>query len=189
MVGAGSCGLAVGVAASNAGLSCVIFDRGCVVNSLVGHPLRLSGCEADTRWEAHPYFDQDCVVIGGRNSAAEVSLDLWRAGARVTVVHFLDEFDTGMKPWVRPDIENRIREGSIAARFRTRTTEIGLDYVVLRSEENGKFHGDTARWRGRARACADSGWEPGRCCRCSGTWVIGRRQRTRDLPRLPYGSN
>jgi thioredoxin reductase (NADPH) len=88
--------------------------------------------------EAHPYYDQDCLIIGGGNSAVEAALDLWRTGARVTLVHFLDGLDPGVKPWVRPDIENRIREGSITARFRMRVTEIGNDSVTVRSESDGK---------------------------------------------------
>ncbi|NIR43728.1 MAG: YpdA family putative bacillithiol disulfide reductase [Gemmatimonadetes bacterium] len=232
IVGAGPCGLAVGAAARRAGLSSIIFDRGCVVNALVGYPLNMTffstpenleigdvpfvtrdvkptrhealtyyrrvagyfeldvrqyeevldveGAAADfwvkTRMrdgteagyparniviatgrfdtpnllgvpgedlpkvthyyrEAHPYYDQACLVVGGGNSAAEAALDLWRSGARVTLVHFLDEFDPGVKPWVRPDIENRIREGSIAARFRTRVHEIGPDFVTLQRED------------------------------------------------------
>ena len=234
VIGAGPCGLAVGVAAKSAGLAYALFDRGNVAHSLVGFPfgmtffstaekLEIGGLpfvcsgEKPTREdalkyyrrvaqhheleiraytevldvqgergdftlstrkrsgeeithrarhvvvatgnfdtpnlldvpgeelpkvahyyrEAHPYFDQDCLVIGGGNSAVEAALDLHRAGARVTMAHFLSEFDSGLKSWVRPDIENRIKEGSIPARFRTRVAEIGPDYVMLRSEENG----------------------------------------------------
>jgi thioredoxin reductase (NADPH) len=236
VVGAGPCGLAAGVAASRAGLSCLLLDRGCVVNSLVGYPIRMTffstpenleigdipficaagkptrdealayyrrvaqhfgldvrmyveviGVEgvkgdfmirtrgrdgADSTYrarniavatgyfdmpnllevpgedlpkvthyyrEAHPYFDQDCLVVGGGNSAVEAALDLWRTGARVTLAHFLDDFDPGVKPWVRPDIENRVQENSIKALFRTRVTEIGADYVNVRSEEDGRI--------------------------------------------------
>jgi thioredoxin reductase (NADPH) len=236
VVGAGPCGLAAGVAASRAGLSCLLLDRGCVVNSLVGYPIRMTffstpenleigdvpficsagkptrdealsyyrrvaqhfgldvrmyeevlgveGVKGDFRIqsrgrgeveatyrarnvaiatgyfdmpnlmnvpgeelpkvthyyrEAHPYFDQDCLVVGGGNSAVEAALDLWRTGARVTLVHFLEDFDSGVKPWVRPDIENRVKESSIRGLFRTRVTEIGADYVTLRGEEDGRI--------------------------------------------------
>ena len=57
--------------------------------------------------EGHEAFDQDVVVVGGGNSAAEAALDLWRAGARVTLVHFGPTFDKKIKPWVLPDFENR----------------------------------------------------------------------------------
>ena len=56
-------------------------------------------------------FDQDVVVVGGGNSAAEAALDLWRAGARVTLVHFGPTFDKKIKPWVLPDFENRDEGG------------------------------------------------------------------------------
>lgn len=67
----------------------------------------------------------------------ETALDLWRAGARVTLVHVFETLDEGVKPWVRPDIENRIEEGAITAHFRTRVAEIAPGHVVLKSEENG----------------------------------------------------
>lgn len=87
--------------------------------------------------EGHPYYRQDVVVIGAGNSAVEAALDIWRAGARVTLVHFLDELDGGVKPWIRPDIENRIANGEIEARWNTRVTEILPDRVVLRDERTG----------------------------------------------------
>jgi bacillithiol disulfide reductase len=74
--------------------------------------------------EGHPAFDQDVVVVGGGNSAAEASLDLWRAGARVTLVHFGPTFDKKIKPWVLPDLQNRMKERAISARWDSRVTEI-----------------------------------------------------------------
>jgi len=74
--------------------------------------------------EAHPYWDQDVVVIGGKNSAAEAALDLFRAGARVTIVHRGREMGKSLKYWVKPDIENRIHAGEIRALFRTSVTRI-----------------------------------------------------------------
>lgn len=87
--------------------------------------------------EGHPYYDQDCIVIGAGNSAVEAALDLHRSGARVTLVHFLDHLDSGVKPWILPDIENRLRKGEIAVRWKTRVTEILPDRVRLRHEESG----------------------------------------------------
>ncbi len=87
--------------------------------------------------EGHPYFDQDVVVIGAGNSAVEAALATWRAGARVTLVHFLDGLDPGVKPWVRPDMENRLEKGEIDARWRTRVTAILADRVRLRDEVSG----------------------------------------------------
>lgn len=81
--------------------------------------------------EAHPYQDTDVVVIGGKNSAAEAALDLWRHGARVTLVYRGAQMHHHVKYWVRPDIENRIKAGEIAAYFNSTVQEIGSDHVVL----------------------------------------------------------
>ena len=62
--------------------------------------------------EPHAYWRQDVVVIGGKNSAAEAALDLYRAGANVTLVHRRAELGSTIKYWVRPDIENRIKAES-----------------------------------------------------------------------------
>jgi thioredoxin reductase (NADPH) len=74
--------------------------------------------------DAHPYWNQDVVVIGGKNSAAEAALDLFRGGARVTLVHRQPEMGKSLKYWVKPDIENRIRAGEIQALFSTSVTRI-----------------------------------------------------------------
>ena len=83
--------------------------------------------------EPHPYFDSDVVVIGGKNSAAEAALDLWRHGARVTLVHRGAQMHSHVKYWVRPDIENRIKAGEITAYFNSTVAEINDDCVVLRT--------------------------------------------------------
>lgn len=88
--------------------------------------------------ESAPYYDQDVLVVGGGNSAVEAALDLFRSGARVTLVHFAASLDDGVKPWVRPDIEGRIRNGEIRALFRHRVAEIRQREVVLRSEADGE---------------------------------------------------
>lgn len=233
VVGAGPCGIAVGVAARHEGLSCVLFDRGAVTQSMMEHPtyttyfsgpekleldglpfttagdkptrrealryyrrvaayheLRIhqyeevleirpvdGGFEVATRardgdhvyrarsvviatgyydtprplgipgaelpkvthyfTEPFPYFDQDVVVIGGGNSAADAALTIWREGARVTLVHLFDELDPGVKPWVRPDIDNRIKEGSIPALWRHRVVEIRPREVVVEPVDGG----------------------------------------------------
>lgn len=89
--------------------------------------------------EGHPYFDQDCVVIGAGNSAVDVALDLYRWGARPTLVHFADVLDPGVKPWILPDINNRIKNGEIGVRWKTRVIEIKPNSVILRSEETGEI--------------------------------------------------
>jgi thioredoxin reductase (NADPH) len=83
--------------------------------------------------EGHEAFDQDVVVVGGGNSAAEAALDLWRSGARVTLVHFGPTFDKKIKPWVLPDFENRAKEGSIGTRWDSRVKCIEPDAVVITS--------------------------------------------------------
>jgi thioredoxin reductase (NADPH) len=234
VIGAGPCGLAAGIAARRAGMSCVLFDRGCVVSSISGYPthmtffstadrLEVGGVPfvvvgerptrreairyyqrltrefdldvrqyeeihdvrrdgdlfvlssvtskgAECRYEArnivvatgyfdspnmlavpgedlpkvghtytegHIFFDQDCVVIGGGNSAVDAALELHRWGARVTIVHFGDTLDPNVKPWVRPDIDARIRNGEIVARYSARVLEIRTASVVLRDEHTG----------------------------------------------------
>lgn len=234
VIGAGPCGIAVGVAARELGLACVLFDRGAVTQAMMDHPTYttyFSGPEkleiADipfttagdkpTRREAlryyrkvvayfgldvrqyedvlrvegerggfalhtrradgsehvhrarnvviatgyydtprlldvpgadlpkvvhyfkepYPYFDQDVVVVGGGNSAADAALTTWREGARVTIVHLFDQLDRGVKPWVRPDIDNRIAEGVIRALWRHRVVEIRWREVVVESLDTG----------------------------------------------------
>jgi thioredoxin reductase (NADPH) len=84
--------------------------------------------------DAHPYYRQRVVVVGGKNSAAEAALELFRAGAHVTLVHRHAALGESIKYWVRPDIENRIKAGSIAARFETRVVEIRPTEVVVERE-------------------------------------------------------
>ena len=83
--------------------------------------------------EGHEAFDQDAVVVGGGNSAAEAALDLWRAGARVTLVHFGPTFDKRIKPWILPDLQNRMKEGAITARWHSRVKSIEPGVVVIDS--------------------------------------------------------
>ncbi len=235
VVGAGPCGIAVGVAARDRGLRCVLFDRGAVTQAMMDHPtyttyfsgpekleiagvpfttagdkptrrealryyrkvvayfgiqvrqyeevVSVDGAAGDFRvrtrrrdgpegeWRAravviatgyydtprrldvpgadlpkvlhyfqdpYPFFDQDVVVVGGGNSAADAALVTWREGARVTVVHLFDALDRGVKPWVRPDIDNRIAEGAIPALWRHRVVEIRWREVVVESLDTGE---------------------------------------------------
>jgi thioredoxin reductase (NADPH) len=235
VVGAGPCGVAAGAAARKAGLSTVLFDKGCITQSLIGYPYymqyfstaekleiggipftipdprpsrreavtyyrrvveaydldvrqyeevtsitgragdfvvrtrRKSGTEAETRcaavaiatggfgepnWigvpgeqlpkvlhyyrEPYPFYDQDVLIVGGRNSAVEAALELYRNRTRVTLVHFEPTLDPGVKPWVIPDITNRLKSGEIASYFRHRVAEIKPESVVLREEGTGR---------------------------------------------------
>ncbi|HXX27554.1 MAG TPA: YpdA family putative bacillithiol disulfide reductase [Terriglobales bacterium] len=81
--------------------------------------------------EPHPYFDLDVLVIGGKNSAAISSLDLWRHGARVTLVYRGSRMHSHVKYWILPDIENRVRNGEITAYFNSTVEQIGPDYVIV----------------------------------------------------------
>jgi thioredoxin reductase (NADPH) len=252
VVGAGPCGLAVGVAAKERGLSCVIFDRGAVTSSVYRYPtyttffsgpekLEISGVpfttagDKPTRREAlryyrklvtyfgldvrqyegveaisrgpdgfvldtrireaqdarytarnvviasgyfdtprrldvpgadlskvvyyfsdpYPYFDQDVVVIGAGNSAVDAALTSWREGARVTMVHLFEGLDRGIKPWVRPDIENRVAEGSIPVLWRTRVAEIRPLEVEVESLDTGERRTLRNDW-----VLAMTGYEP-----------------------------
>ena len=233
VVGAGPCGIAVGAAAARAGVSCVLFDRGCITASIVGYPyymtffstavmlevgnvpftipdskpnrrealayyrrvvehwdldvrqyedvLEIEGTEGDytlkTRQrdgsehvyacaavvvatggfqgpnfldvpgedlpkvrhyyqEPYPYYDQDVLVVGAGNSAVEAALEMYRNGVRVSLVHFLDKIDRGVKPWVIPDITNRLERGEIPVYWRHRVAEVREGTVTLRSDED-----------------------------------------------------
>lgn len=252
VVGAGPCGIAVGAAAEKAGLSCLIFDKGCITNSLLDYPyymtffstavmleiggvpftipeakptrrealayyrrvverwsmdvrqyeevLDIEGDEDDftvkTRTldgvehiypaaavvvatggfqepnylgvpgeelpkvrhyyhEPYPYHDQDVLVVGAGNSAVESALEMFRNGARVSMVHFLDTIDRGVKPWVVPDITNRLERGEIPMYWCHRVAEIRHGSVLLRSEVDGseiEVHNDFV--------LAMTGWKP-----------------------------
>lgn len=81
--------------------------------------------------EAHQHWRQRVVVVGGKNSAVEAALEIYRAGGHVTMVHRGPGFGESVKYWVKPDIENRVKEGSIAAHFNANVTEIRPNEVVL----------------------------------------------------------
>lgn len=85
--------------------------------------------------EAHPYFGQKIVVVGSANSAVDVALETWRKGAEVTMVIKQAQFGDNVKYWAKPDIENRIKEGSIKAYFESELLEIKPDSVIIKSPE------------------------------------------------------
>ena len=84
--------------------------------------------------EGHEAFLQDVVVVGGGNSAAEAALDLWRSGARATLVHFGPTFDKKIKPWVLPDFTNRVKEGAIRTKWNSRVKAIEPREVLLTTD-------------------------------------------------------
>ena len=81
--------------------------------------------------DPHPYYGMDVAVIGGKNSAAIAALELWRHGARVTLVYRGEGVQPHVKYWIKPDLENRIKNGEIKAYFETRVTEITPDAIVV----------------------------------------------------------
>lgn len=252
IIGAGPCGIAVGAAATEAGATAVLFEKGCVTDSIVNYPYYMrffstadrlevgnvpfaipeknpsrqealvyyrrvvqhfgmkvrqyetveaveggegrfrlktrtrSGVvnEIEARYlvmatggfhgpnllgvpgeelskvlhyyrEPYPFYDQDVLVVGGRNSAVESALELYRAGARVTMVHFLDWIDDGVKPWVVPDITNRLDRGEIGIFWRHRVAEVTADTVRLRDEDTGQITELRNDW-----VLAMTGWHP-----------------------------
>lgn len=232
VVGAGPTGLACGIELGKRGLGALLFDKGCVVNSLYNYPtnmlffttpelleigdipmtaigekptrtealkyyrrvadhyklnirqetrvLRLDGADgnflvvAEDRWgnpvhtrcrkvvlatgyydipnrigvpgedlpkvlhyykEPHPYYNRDVLVIGAKNSAAIAALELWWSGARVTLVHRGEGIHHHVKYWIKPNIENRIKNKEIPAYFRTTVKEILPDAVLLNTPD------------------------------------------------------
>ena len=81
--------------------------------------------------EAHPYFNHDVLVVGAKNSAAIGALELWWTGARVTLVHRGAGVHNNVKYWIKPNIENRIKNGEIPAYFHSTVQEIREDSVRL----------------------------------------------------------
>jgi thioredoxin reductase (NADPH) len=79
--------------------------------------------------EAHPYYNHDVAVIGAKNSAAIAALELWWTGARVTLIHRGAGISDSVKYWIKPNIENRIKNGEIRAYFHSRVVEIRPDSI------------------------------------------------------------
>lgn len=85
--------------------------------------------------EAHPYYNHDVMVVGAKNSAAIIALELYRTGARVTLVHRGPDIHRHVKYWIKPDIENRIKNGEIKAYFNSIVTEICPDSVAVKTPD------------------------------------------------------
>jgi thioredoxin reductase (NADPH) len=85
--------------------------------------------------EPHPYFGLNVLVIGGKNSAAIAALDLWRHGAKVTLVHRGQAMHRHVKYWILPDITNRIANGEITAHFASTVKQIAEDTVTLNTPQ------------------------------------------------------
>ncbi len=105
--------------------------------------------------EPYPFWDRDVLVVGAGNSAVESALEMYRNGVRVSMVHFADVLDRGVKPWVRPDIDNRIARGEIPMHWKHRVAEVRPGSVVLRSDETGE-----TREIANDVVLAMTGWRP-----------------------------
>jgi thioredoxin reductase (NADPH) len=88
--------------------------------------------------EPHPYYDHDVLVVGAKNSAAIAALELHWTGARVTLLHRGSKISDRVKYWIRPNIENRIKSGEIAAYFNSRLIEIRPHSVEIEAPEGRK---------------------------------------------------
>jgi thioredoxin reductase (NADPH) len=88
--------------------------------------------------EGHPFFERDVTVIGAGNSAAEAALDLFRSGARVTLIHRDDDLSPHLKYWVAPDMRNRILRGEITALFNTVVLEIKPESIIIKNTKTGE---------------------------------------------------
>src|SRR5205823_2991836 len=146
-IGAGPTGLATAIEAKRAGMHPLVIDKACLCNSIYHYPVNMvffttpelleigdlplvSATEKPTRVEALKYYR--------KASAVEAALDLYRNGARVTLVHRGKELGATIKYWVRPDIENRIKAGQIRAFLNTRVEEITKDEVVVENHAQTK---------------------------------------------------
>jgi thioredoxin reductase (NADPH) len=85
--------------------------------------------------DPHPYFDMDVLIIGAKNSASIAALELWRRGSRVTMVHRGPEIHRNVKYWIKPDIENRIKNGEVTAYFNSCVLEIRPQEVRIKTPE------------------------------------------------------
>jgi thioredoxin reductase (NADPH) len=85
--------------------------------------------------ESHPYYNHDVAVIGAKNSAAIAALELWWTGARVTLIHRGGKISDSVKYWIKPNIENRIKNGEIRSYFHSRVVEIQADCLRIDTPE------------------------------------------------------
>ncbi len=105
----------------------------------IPYPLNIPGEELAkvTHYYGDPHFYafQKVMVVGANNSAVDAALETWRKGAEVTMVVREDQIGERVKYWVRPDIENRIKEGSIQAYFNHTVKEIREKSVIIQGPD------------------------------------------------------
>ncbi|WP_144547504.1 YpdA family putative bacillithiol disulfide reductase [Bacillus sp. X1(2014)] len=88
--------------------------------------------------EAHPYFDKDVCVIGGKNSSVDAALELVKAGARVTVLYRGDKYSPSIKPWILPEFESLVRTGTILMEFNAHVKKITENQVIYTKDAEDK---------------------------------------------------
>lgn len=88
--------------------------------------------------EAHPYFDKDVLVVGGKNSSVDAAIELVKAGARVTVIYRGNEYSKSIKPWILPEFDSLIRHGKITMEFNAQIKEITADSVIYQTQSEVK---------------------------------------------------
>jgi thioredoxin reductase (NADPH) len=127
------------------GTRAVLYARSVVVaTGYFGRPNRLDVPGESLPHVRHGYVDgheawnNDVVIVGGGNSAVDAALEMLRAGGRVTMVHFADALDPNIKPWVRPEIDARIRDGAIRAVFNARVTSIDARAVEVQTPDGAQ---------------------------------------------------
>ncbi|WP_040341744.1 YpdA family putative bacillithiol disulfide reductase [Bacillus smithii] len=107
-----------------------------VATGYYDHPnyMNIPGEELDKVYhyfkEAHPFFDTDVVVIGGKNSAVDAALELHKSGARVTVLYRGKQYSESIKPWILPEFDSLIRHGEIVMEFNAHVKEIKQNSVL-----------------------------------------------------------
>ncbi len=88
--------------------------------------------------EAHPYFDKDVCVVGGKNSSVDAALELVKAGARVTVLYRGDKYSPSIKPWILPEFESLVRTGTILMEFNACVKEITENQIIYTKDAEDK---------------------------------------------------
>lgn len=110
------------------------------------NPFEVPGADLPkvVRYYSEPFAHagRDVAVVGGKNSAVEIALDLFRHGAQVSLIHRGAKLSEGVKYWILPDIENRIRNGEIKAHFESEVTEIRPSSIVLKGKRTGEIPND-----------------------------------------------
>ncbi|MGA5690389.1 YpdA family putative bacillithiol disulfide reductase [Cytobacillus pseudoceanisediminis] len=84
--------------------------------------------------EAHPYFDKDVTVIGGKNSSVDAAIELVKSGARVTVIYRGTEYSPSIKPWILPEFESLVRNGVIKMEFNAHVKEISENKLTYMAD-------------------------------------------------------